>query len=96
MPAIRSIALIVAIFAIAVALGLWIHPVMSLLFLVLAKVVEILWSRGAPAFREAYDQTMAQEKPKRRLQHLLADDGETLEVIFAEDEPDDMAGKRYD
>ena len=85
MPAVRSIALILIIFVIAVALGLLIHPAMSLLFIVLAKVIEILWSHGAPAFRQSYQQTIAQEKPKRKLKHILTDDGEALDVVYDEE-----------
>ena len=81
MSAVRSIALIAAIFFIAVLLGVLIHPIMSLLFLVLAKVIEMLWTNAAPAFRESYQQTMMTEKPKRKLKHLLTDDGEQLDVI---------------
>jgi hypothetical protein len=85
MSAVKSIALILSILIVAVALGMLIHPVMSLLFIVLAKVVDMLWSRGAPAFRQAYQQSMAQEKPKRKLKHLLTDDGEALDVVYDDD-----------
>ena len=97
MPAIRSIALILTILIVAVLLGLFIHPAMSLLFIVLAKVIEILWSHGAPAFRQSYQHTMTQEKPKRKLKHLLTDDGESLDVVYDEDNRlNNVLGKSHD
>lgn len=96
MPAVKSIVLILSLILIAVAVGLLIHPAMSLVFIALAKVVEILWSHGAPAFRESYRQTMNEEKPKRKLKHILTDDGETLDVVFADGDIDEMAGTHHD
>ena len=96
MSAIRSIALIIAIFVIAVLLGLLIHPAVSLLFIVLAKVVERLWSAGAPAFRESYQQTMAHEKSKRKLRHILTDDGERLDVVFDDSAAENLVSKPHE
>ena len=96
MPAVRSIVLILALIVIAVVLGFLIHPATSLVFLALAKVAEILWSHGAPAFRESYRQTMNEDKPKRKLKHILTDDGETLDVVYADGDLDKMAGKEHD
>ena len=96
MPAVRSIVLILSLIVIAVAVGFLIHPAMSLVFLALAKVAEILWSHGAPAFRESYQQTMNAEKPKRKLKHILTDDGETLDVVYADGDMDKMSGKQHD
>jgi hypothetical protein len=96
MPAVKSVALILSIIVIAVAVGFLIHPAMSLVFIALAKVAEILWSHGAPAFRESYRQTLAEAKPKRKLEHILTDDGETLDVVFADGDRDQMAGTPHD
>ena len=88
MAILRPLGVIIGIFVIAVALGLLFHPLVSLLFIVLAKVVEILWRNSAETYRKTYDQERShlhkrKRSPAERL--ILTDDGEVLDVV--DDEP---------
>lgn len=76
----RSLLLLLALFAAAVALTA-IHPLLALLFLVAAKFVEIIWSSAAESYRARMG--AFREKPKRR--HVLTIDGEQLEITSDED-----------
>lgn len=77
----RDLALLAGLFIAAVIVGLTIHPIASIAFLLLAKVVSVLWADGAAAYRDEMDRPRAKAKRK----HILTEDGERLDVI-AEDE----------
>ena len=77
----RDLAFLAGVFLAAVLIGLLLHPLASIMFLILAKVVSILWADGAAAYRAE----MARDRVKAKRRHIVTDDGERLDVIADED-----------
>lgn len=86
----RDLTGLLALFVAAVVVGLLVHPLASIAFLLLAKVMALFWQAAAPAFWQAYRAEMAR-RPKRK--HILTDDGEVLNVVVDE-AGDSLKGRR--
>jgi hypothetical protein len=76
----RDLALLAGLFVAAVVIGLIFHPLVGIVFLLAAKVVSMLWTEGAAAYRS--EMAAARAKPKRK--HILTEDGEQLDVVVDE------------
>jgi hypothetical protein len=76
----RDLALIAILFVLAIVAGVTITPLMSIVFLVGARIVIGIWYDA----RQANNVTLPREKPKRK--NILTADGERLDVAIAEDD----------
>jgi hypothetical protein len=76
----RDLALIAILFGLAIVAGVTITPLMSIVFLVAARIVIGIWYDA----RQAYEAEMTLPIPKRK--NILTVDGERLEVTIAEDD----------
>ena len=79
MALIRPIGIIIGVFVMAVAVGLWLHPIASLLFIAVAKIIEIMWISGSQAYRQTNPQETSSKQKRQRLIHTH--DGEMLEIV---------------
>jgi uncharacterized membrane protein YbhN (UPF0104 family) len=70
---------LISLFVAAVVVGLLIHPLMSIAFLLLAKIISLFWEDARAGYREAF--------ATKRKRHLLTDEGDVLEIIAEEDAP---------
>ncbi len=66
---------IATLFGIAVVIGLLVHPLLSIVFLLLAKIISLFLADVYRGYQETY-----MEKQKR---HLQTADGERLEIVEA-------------
>jgi hypothetical protein len=77
----RDLARIAILFVLAVLAGVLITPLMSIVFLIAARIGFAVWHDARQAYLE--EVALAREKPKRK--HILTADGERLEITVAED-----------
>jgi hypothetical protein len=78
----RDLAVIAVLFVLAVVAGVTITPLMSILFLIAARLVMNIW-QDARQSNQA-EMTLPREKPKRK--NILTADGERLTVAEDDDE----------
>jgi hypothetical protein len=78
----RDLVLIAILFVLAIVAGVTITPLMSIVFLVGARIVIGIWYDARQAYNA--EMTLPREKPKRK--NILTADGERLDVTIAEDD----------
>jgi hypothetical protein len=86
----RDLLFLCGLFVAAVAVGFLIHPLFSVLFLIAAKVVSIIWTSAVESYH-------AISHLKRKRRHIQTADGEQLEIMAAEDADEEImsSGKTY-
>ena len=82
MSLLRFIIVITSIFVIAAALSLRFGWWAGAAFLILAKVVDLIWQNAVRTYRETYGHETTHKRKRTPGQRLiLTDDGEVLDVV---------------
>jgi predicted RND superfamily exporter protein len=78
----RDLALIAILFGLAIVAGVTITPLMSIVFLVAARIVIGIWYDA----RQAYNAEMTLPREKAKRKNILTADGERLMITEDHDE----------